>query len=905
MTIGPGSHVGRIRVDALIGAGGMGSVFRGWDERLERPVALKVILPNKLVDAAHARFLREARLLSKLDHPNICRIYDVIEDEGGSYLVLELIEGRTLRAAVAEGIEESAATAIALQVAEVLAFAHSRGIIHRDLKPENIMLTPAGDVKVLDFGLARLVQQDADEPEPAAPGPGFGSAETEEQTAIIVARSPAASIDWMRTSAGTLVGTLHYMSPEQARGLPLTSASDLYSFGIVLYEMLSGGTSPYGEVPSTTELLSKVRKADVDLAPLGEGDVTRLVRRLTAVNPDQRPSADETTRELARIASRPQRRRQTAFAISAAALLVVLIAAAIFITRRFGERSIFAPYGSGKIAVLPFRNDTHQRGNDWVELGLMDMVMQGLGGMHRVQIVPADDVLRAMKNLGIARNAELAPATRVRLLDVLGADTLLSASVSSDQDRYGIRYRLLLRDREESPHEVDSAVLTDAANDLSARLAKRLDPAAQRVDIRDRYSFDDFANVAYAIGMQIYLTAGPKPSTPYFAVCVDRDPEFGWAKLQLAICHHLAGDLAAAETLFDDARKQSLRKGDRRLTGAVDLARANSAIDRGDYAAAESLGNAALPAARSVGDLKLVGRLQNMLGTVSWHTNHPDQARARYAVAMKTFQALRSLSDQARVENNLGNLESDDGDNVAAGHDYEKTLQIAERLNDKRMMGTALGNLEMVVQKRGDLKGAEVYGRRALAVARENGDRGSEGIALINLGMGFFYEDRAAEAIDLLNQARSVAAEMHDRRVEGVALADLATLHTVAGQLTEAERDLAAAETIVSTLGNPDVASRVDSARAYWLTRMGKLDDASAALARSEKVRISALTLVTRARLFYAQKNYRAADETLSRAKALKQGWAPVHQRMLDAYSDAARTGHPSSIVFEGQLDHQ
>jgi hypothetical protein len=121
-----------------------------------------------------------------------------------------------------------------------------------------------------------------------------------------------------------------------------------------------------------------------------------------------------------------------------------------------------------------------------VELGLMDMVMQGLGGMHRVQIVPADDVLRAMKNLGIARNAELEPALRVRLLDVLGADTLLSASVSSEQERYGIRYRLLLRDREESPHEVDSAVLTDAANELSSRLSKRLDVAAQRVGLRDR-----------------------------------------------------------------------------------------------------------------------------------------------------------------------------------------------------------------------------------------------------------------------------------------------------------------------------------------------------------------------------------------------------------------------------------
>jgi len=901
MSIGPGSRVGRIRVDALIGSGGMGSVFRGWDERLERPVALKVILPSKLVDAAHARFLREARLLSKLDHPNICRIYDVIEDEGGSYLVLELIEGRTLRAAIAEGLEESAATAIALQVARVLAFAHGRGIIHRDLKPDNIMLTPAGEVKVLDFGLARLVQQDPDEPEPTVVEPGLGSAVTEEQTAIIVARSPAAPIDWMRTSAGTLVGTLHYMSPEQARGRPLTSASDLYSFGIVLYELLSDGTSPYGEVPSTIDLLSKVRQAEVDLAPLGERDVTRLVRRLTAVNPDLRPSADETAQELARIASRPQRRRQTAFALGAAALLVLLMAAAIFITRRFGERSIFAPYGSGKIAVLPFRNDTHQRGNDWVELGLMDMVMQGLGGMHRVQIVPADDVLRAMKNLGIARNAELAPAVRVHLLDVLGADTLLSASVSSEQERYGIRYRLLLRDREESPHQVDSAALTDAANELSARLAKRLDPAAQRVDIRERYSFDDFANVAYAIGMQIYLTAGPKPSTPYFAVCVDRDPEFAWAKLQLATCRHLAGDLAVAETLFDDARKQSLRKGDRKLTGFIDLARANSAIDRGDYAAAEALGNAALPAARSVGDLKLIGRLQNMLGVVSWHTNHPDQARARYAAAMKTFQALRSLPDQARVENNLGNLEADDNNNAAAGRAYQGTLQIAERLHDKRMMGIALGNLEMIVQKSGDLKGAEAYGRRALAVARETGDRGNESIALVNLGFGLFFEDRPAEAIDFFEQARAVSAEMHDRRVEGVALANMALLHTLGGQMEQADRELTAAEAIVATLGNPDVGYRVDSTRGYWLTRMGRLDDAAAALAKAEKVRITAATLINRARLLYAQKNYRAADETMNRAKALKQGWAPAYQRMLDAYTDAARTGHPSSIPFEGQ----
>jgi serine/threonine protein kinase len=202
MSLQPGSRIGRIRIEGLIGAGGMGEVYRGWDERLERRVAVKMIRSPKLVhDTARARFLREARLLSKLDHPNICRIYDVIEDESGSYLVLELIEGRTLRDAFPE-IDAAGAVRIAETVARVLAFAHERNIIHRDLKPDNIMLTAAGEVKVLDFGLARLVQQD-DESLPLAAG------ENEKTVQIDAAATETAemrSFDWERTSAGTLVG---------------------------------------------------------------------------------------------------------------------------------------------------------------------------------------------------------------------------------------------------------------------------------------------------------------------------------------------------------------------------------------------------------------------------------------------------------------------------------------------------------------------------------------------------------------------------------------------------------------------------------------------------------------------------------------------------------------------------
>ncbi|MEA2236753.1 MAG: eukaryotic-like serine/threonine-protein kinase [Thermoanaerobaculia bacterium] len=899
MVLGPGSRIGRIRIDELIGAGGMGSVFRGWDERLERPVAVKAIHPNKLIDGgARSRFLREARLLSKLDHPNICRIYDVIEDESGSYLVLELIEGRTLRAAIAEGIDRPRAIQIALQVARVLAFAHGRGIIHRDLKPDNIMLTSAGEVKVLDFGLARLVQQE--EEELVAP-PGIGDAVTEEQTAII-ARSPASSIDWMRTSAGTLVGTVHYMSPEQARGHPLSAASDLYSFGIVLFELISRGISPYGETPSTTELLSKVRNAEVDVPQSGDRDVLRLIRRLTAADPGSRPSAEETAGDLDRIGTRPQRRRRYALVAAAALLVIAIAAAAMMLTTRYGERTIFAVPGRGKIAVLPFHNDTHQRGFEWVELGLMDMVMQGLGGMPRVQLVPADDVLRAMKNLGIGRGAEIAPALRARLLDVLGADTLLAAAVTSPAGHYSIRYRLLLRDREDSPHEVESAAITDAANELAARLSRRLDPASQKIDIRDRYSFDDFANIAFAIGKQLYLTSGPKTAAPYLVVAIDRDPEFAWAKLQLAMCRQVEGDLPGADSLFEDAGKQAIRKGDRRLICSVDLARANAAIARGDYAAAESMASAALSTAQALGSLDLVGRLQNVLGVIAWHTNHPDVALARFNEAMKTFTAVRSLTDQAKVFNNYALLEADRGDNAAAERHYTQALQLAQRTNDQRTIANEYGNLALIAQSRGDLARAEELTRRQLTIARTIGDRGAEGIAMVNLAMDFYTRDRVPETVQLMQDAEKLAEQVHDLRVEGVALSNLVYLKTSMGELEAARLDLDKAEALSSILGNPDVTHRIYAVHGYWLTREGRLAEAETQIDNAEKLKVTGTSQVTRARLRYEQGQYARAAATIQHAMELKQGWFPAQRRMQDAFRESARTGRPATVPFEGAV---
>jgi len=153
-----GKTLGHIRIEGLVGRGGMGEVYRGYDDTLQRKVAVKAVAPTQhLTPERKARFLREARALSRLEHPNICKIYDFIESGGTDFLILEFIEGQTLGQAVRTGIDKPDKLRIARDIAQVLAVAHGKGIVHRDLKPANIKLTPDGEVKVLDFGLARFL----------------------------------------------------------------------------------------------------------------------------------------------------------------------------------------------------------------------------------------------------------------------------------------------------------------------------------------------------------------------------------------------------------------------------------------------------------------------------------------------------------------------------------------------------------------------------------------------------------------------------------------------------------------------------------------------------------------------------------------------------------------------------
>ncbi len=228
MPLVTGTRLGPYEIAVLLGAGGMGEVYSARDTRLDRIVAIKILPPHRSDQAdARERFEREARAIASLNHPHICQLYDVGIQDTIDYLVLEYLEGETL-----------AELRCAIEVSDALDAAHRRGIVHRDLKPGNIFLTAHGECKVLDFGLAKLLH--AAEPEAAV------ASET---------------VSRLLTKIGTAVGTMAYMSPEQARGEALDQRTDIFSFGAVLYEMATGKPAFQGKTSAV------VFKAILDEAP--------------------------------------------------------------------------------------------------------------------------------------------------------------------------------------------------------------------------------------------------------------------------------------------------------------------------------------------------------------------------------------------------------------------------------------------------------------------------------------------------------------------------------------------------------------------------------------------------------------------------------------------------------------
>ncbi|HWQ33487.1 MAG TPA: protein kinase [Blastocatellia bacterium] len=510
-----GSRLGRYEIIAPLGAGGMGEVWRARDTRLDREVAIKVLPAEFARDADRLhRFEQEARAASALNHPNILTIYEIGAEQGIHFIATEFIAGETLRERLSAGpLSPLEALDVAVQVAGALQAAHAAGIVHRDIKPENIMLRPDGYVKVLDFGLARVAERGRFQSDPESP-----------------------TIIRAETIPGTVMGTAHYMSPEQARGLKVDGRSDIFSLGIVLYEMLTG------VLPFSGPTMSDV------LVAILQGEPEPLQRRVPSVSGELeacvmkalKKSSDERWQTISVMLDELKRQRQRLeFQSNATAIwytgqtiseLSQTSAAPASTARRTRIRRAI-----DSLAVLPLVNESADQNLEYLAEGITESIINSLSQLPKLRVTPRSAVFRycgrtvdpqqAGQELGVravlsGRMLQHADQLiiRVELTDVARASHL-----------WGDQYRRRITDIFQLQEEL--------AQDISEKLRLKLTGEEKRRLVR-RYTDNTEAYHLYLKGRHYTTTRRTeewiRKGIEHFQQAIDLDPNYALAYAGLA-----------------------------------------------------------------------------------------------------------------------------------------------------------------------------------------------------------------------------------------------------------------------------------------------------------------------------------------------------------------------------------
>ncbi len=649
-----GRTIGHYKLSERIGTGGMGEVYLATDITAGRKAALK-LLPTRFTGDAERlkRFQQEARALVGLNHPNIVTVYEIGEDRSTHYIASELIEGETLHQRLARGpMETDEVVDVAIQVASALAVAHEAGIVHRDIKPENIMLRPDGYVKVLDFGIAKLVEQD-----------------------VPVTMATEEAVLLVETNLGSILGTVRYMSPEQALGAPVDKRTDIWSLGVVLYEMVARHAPFTGDTPH--EVMNSILATEpprlTNYVAQTPGELQQIVSTALLKEREERYQSAHELLEALKSLRREMEfkdglKRSTAAPLwlrwtrSPTALALVFLVAALALAFPFywHRNAPSSPIPEKSIAVLPFENLSDNKENSYFAAGIQDDVLTSLAQIHDLKVINRTSVMPYQKSNG--RNMR-------QISQALGVANVLEGSVRRTGNRVLVNVQLIdaRNDRHIWAERYDRAVADsiglqgELATQIAAALKAELAPEEKaRLDARPTANSE--AYVLYLTGLG---TGDDIEAEQFYMQAIALDPGFALAYAQASMRNSgIAGD--------DRARKARARaQAEEALRLSPNLGEAHMALGLCLYVGAKNY-DAALK------EFEVAAATSpNNAETYSYVAGiYRRQGRWREAVA--SFQRAMSLDPRNRRSAILaGNNHLFMRDWPAASADYNRALEIS------------------------------------------------------------------------------------------------------------------------------------------------------------------------------------------------------------------------------------
>ena len=880
----------RYEIVDMLGEGGMGAVYKAKDRELNRVVALKVIRPDLARNPAIVeRFKHELRLSHQVTHKNVIRIYDLGEGEGVKFITMEFIDGQDLRSLIREKKKYPPQEAVEImrQVCQALEAAHSVNVIHRDLKPQNIIRDKNGRVLVMDFGLARTIEGDG------------------------------------MTQTGALVGTMEYMSPEQALGKELDQRSDLFALGLIFYELLTG-KMPFHAESAIASLLKRTQERAL---PVSDHDaaipetLTGIVSRCLEREPAARyQNVSEVLADLevwqgkraaATIKFEPSEKpwgQDIPWQWLGGVVVVLVLAVTGFLLRH----RLFAPAGESaagpaiSLAIMPFRNASGDAGLDWLGPSLSDMLSTDVGQSNHVRMVSADRLHQVLHDLHISTQSEVDVATLRRVAEFTNADTLVYGQYLKLGDQIRIDTTVLdLRHDTSSPLKTDvpseKDLLTGVdtlAKDVRQKLAatpeilKELEAHALRPSTNSVQALR-----AYDDGLQLARSGNNLDAVKRFEAATTEDPSFALAYSRLAlILSHLGHDdeaekasrravelsdsLPAREKYLIEANQARITNDTGRAIAAYeDLAK----VDSGDMDVQFTL--AGLYEQTSNFD----AARQRLTSVLNRDPKNVDALLARGRVEIKASNPQGGFDFLTRALNlaiQLDNQEEKAAILQATGiayrmlnkpedalNNYQESLKIKQQIGDKRGAAASLEEIAQVQDTVGNSTAALASFKQSLEVRKAIGDK--EGIGNTYIDMGTFYHDHGKrdEALKFFNDALQVERDIGNEQYQALALNAIGSMRLDKGEYQDALTFLDQAYQLRQKLNVPeDIAESLHNL-AEANSKLGQYDKALAQYLKAIEARRGmgdqrgvAIESESMALIFAAQGRYGAALAAMQEA---------------------------------------